>query len=357
MKMVWHSLHLKISLCKLRHMGTIASIYVRLLYEHLKALGVNPETLFSKPWPSAGDLGFARTSFQEWKAMLDIGAATTGEAAFGVAVAKRYGWQHLGLLGYLVRSSSNVIEALGRVERFHGLASDYNPVKVEVSRREVKLSWPLRDGVGGQLWDEFGIAAGFRCARMITGAPLDDLRVEFCGATPADIEPYSEFFGPNVYFECSVPAVTAPIELLATPLPRHDEALTDLLEREAIALLKRLRPQAEQIQAMRERLLQLLPLHRANLASLAQSMNCTERTLQRYLSLNNLSFSELLTELRKEIACEHLESGQYSLSDVASLLGYADQSVFTRAFKQWFGVSPRRWRLELPPSSKRGRGG
>ena len=33
-----------------------------------------------------------------------------------------------------------------------------------------------------------------------------------------------------------------------------------------------------------------------------------------------------------------------SLAEIAWLLGFSDQSAFTRAFKRWMGVTPGAWR-------------
>jgi AraC-like DNA-binding protein len=34
------------------------------------------------------------------------------------------------------------------------------------------------------------------------------------------------------------------------------------------------------------------------------------------------------------------------ITDIAGLLGFAEQSAFTRAFKTWSGTTPGRWRAE-----------
>lgn len=39
-----------------------------------------------------------------------------------------------------------------------------------------------------------------------------------------------------------------------------------------------------------------------------------------------------------------LTDSSISLNEIAMILGYSDQSVFTRAFKQWSGVAPLNWR-------------
>ncbi len=325
-------------------MPTIARLSVRLLYEHLLDRGIDPQALLGEPWPEVGDMGAARTAPEQWMTMLGLGARATGEPAFGVQVGKRFDWSHLGLLGYLLRSSNNPLEALGRAERFHGLVSEYNPIKVDVRGNEVVLSWPREHGSGGQLWDEFGLACTVRLVQILTGTQGTASRVEFCGATPDDLRPYHDFFGPNVRFERPTPLLAGPIAMLTGPWPARDTGLLHMLEREAESLLQRLAPRHAELQKMRTILLQLLPQKKASLKGLAAKLHCSERTLQRRLAEHGLCFATLLAELRKEAARDYLCQSQYSLSDVAYLLGYADQSTFTRAFREWFGATPRVWR-------------
>ncbi|MFX8067372.1 AraC family transcriptional regulator, partial [Acinetobacter baumannii] len=40
----------------------------------------------------------------------------------------------------------------------------------------------------------------------------------------------------------------------------------------------------------------------------------------------------------------YLRDPQLDLAEVALLLGYSEQSAFTRAFRQWTGLAPSQWR-------------
>jgi len=40
----------------------------------------------------------------------------------------------------------------------------------------------------------------------------------------------------------------------------------------------------------------------------------------------------------------HLADPRLTLGEVSELLGYTEQSAFSRAFKRWSGVSPLQWR-------------
>lgn len=77
-----------------------------------------------------------------------------------------------------------------------------------------------------------------------------------------------------------------------------------------------------------------------SIARLAVSAGLSRRTLQRQLAAEGTSFSDLLEEVRRQMALRHLEGERGSLDDVAAKLGYARQSTLTRAVRRWTGQTP-----------------
>jgi YesN/AraC family two-component response regulator len=61
----------------------------------------------------------------------------------------------------------------------------------------------------------------------------------------------------------------------------------------------------------------------------------------------DLSFGEYLRKLRIEKAIEYLNSSGYSLTKIAYLTGFSDQSHFTRIFKRHTGQNPSSYRKKL----------
>lgn len=87
-----------------------------------------------------------------------------------------------------------------------------------------------------------------------------------------------------------------------------------------------------------------LPSGKNDINSIAKSMGYSERTLQRRLSESSSSFKYLLDSVRLNHANQYLNNTQYSLTDIATLLGYSNLSAFTRAFYRWHGINPRKAR-------------
>lgn len=85
------------------------------------------------------------------------------------------------------------------------------------------------------------------------------------------------------------------------------------------------------------------------LKQLSQDVNIHPAYLSREFSkyFDNLSFGEYLRKLRIEKAIDYLKVPGYSLTKIAYLTGFSDQSHFTRIFKKHIGTSPSLYRKKL----------
>ena len=76
--------------------------------------------------------------------------------------------------------------------------------------------------------------------------------------------------------------------------------------------------------------------------SLAVNPAYVSRTFARYF--DDLSFGEYIRKLRIEKALQLLETTTYTLTEIAYLTGFSDQSHFTRIFKKQLGQNPSEYR-------------
>jgi AraC-like DNA-binding protein len=70
----------------------------------------------------------------------------------------------------------------------------------------------------------------------------------------------------------------------------------------------------------------------------------SSRTLNRKLSALGTNYSQLLETVRHELAEQYVADPSLSLSEISFLLGFSEQSAFSRAFKRWNGRSPSAFR-------------
>jgi AraC-like DNA-binding protein len=81
------------------------------------------------------------------------------------------------------------------------------------------------------------------------------------------------------------------------------------------------------------------------LAELAAHAGLSERHLQRkFQGTFGMSVQEFAVYLRIQSAARELRNTDKSVAEVAALVGFSDQSAFSRKFREMFGVSPREYR-------------
>jgi AraC-like DNA-binding protein len=84
------------------------------------------------------------------------------------------------------------------------------------------------------------------------------------------------------------------------------------------------------------------------LSSVARQLGLSPRTLQRRLSEHHAIFNEMLDTMRFGAAKSYLAQGNIAATEIAYLLGFAEQSSFNRAFRRWAGQTPSEFRRALP---------
>ena len=81
-----------------------------------------------------------------------------------------------------------------------------------------------------------------------------------------------------------------------------------------------------------------------SLNQITKHLGSTDRTLQRQLANEKTTFQILLSESRQAKA-KTLLKNKLSIQEISNLLGYADISHFSRAFKKWTNMTPSNYRM------------
>lgn len=95
---------------------------------------------------------------------------------------------------------------------------------------------------------------------------------------------------------------------------------------------------------VRNTIRELLIAARCSRQEVARALEMHPRTLVRRLSRSGTSYRMLLESTRGEVARQLLQDTRAPIARIAASLGYADPSVFTRAFRRWTDMTPLRYR-------------
>ncbi len=333
--------------------GVVSTTYVRLLYEYLEKRGHDPVDCLGGAAPDEADLGLGRFPMHQWRQLLEQAAGVLDDPLLGLHLGQTITPAHLGSVGYVLLACGNLAEAFARLQKYMRLIYDAEPMQTRVTASGVELEWGTGFGRPGQLVDAAAITALVQFARDMTGGEGSPSYVSFINPAPELIEPYIQYFGCPVAFAQPTTIVRFPAQYLALPLRQPDPALRQILEQQAEQLLSSLPATDDFEHSLRRAILNLLDSGEPSLSSVASRMHMSARTLQRRLADRNLKFQTVLDECRQRQAESHLADPRLQLSEVALLLGYAEQSAFNHAFKRWTGKTPSAYRGALIGSNPR----
>lgn len=339
---------------KMLHRRMIPEGFVHLLYEYLESRGIDPEHLFQLPRPQA-DLDVPGSfPIERWITLLDCAATYLSDPTLGLRLGQNVAPRHAGVLGYMLTASRNLDEALQRLDRYQRLAYDVTPMERRQGSGHLDLVWGAEQGRPGPLVDETSITVLVQFCRNITGQELKPQFVHFINPKPKDLRPYTEYFGCPVRFAQPETVVRIDAAALVSPLRAADPALIEIMQRHAENLLAKLPHEEALITQTRQALAACLHEGEPCIEAIAARLGRSTRTLQRELGVVGSSFREVLNTLRKELALAYLTQPHLSMLDIAMLLGYTEQSAFTRKFRQWTGKSPSEYRrVQLDGHGKR----
>ncbi len=277
-----------------------------------------------------------------------VAVAMTGNPAIGLKVAEQVQPASLHALGLSVLASATLDDALQRIARYSRLVSNAADVQVNRQGQEVRVSIHIPDhGVmlAHEAFDAF-IGNMVKMGRMLTQRDLSPLRVEFMRPQPVDPHPYRAFFRTTVEFEAPACCIYFDAAYLDEPLPSANPALAQLNDQVVVDYLARFDRNQVAVQ-VRDLIIQRLPSGEPSQEDVARCLNMSTRSLQRRLTEEDSSYKLLLEDTRKSLACQYLKKPDISLGEVTYLLGFSDQSNFSRAFKRWVGKTPGEYRTQL----------
>ncbi|HNA20673.1 MAG TPA: AraC family transcriptional regulator ligand-binding domain-containing protein [Agitococcus sp.] len=291
----------------------------------------------------------AQMPMKVWWQLLEEMQTLLHEPALGVKIGQCVQPQHTGVLAYLIMHCATLGEALLHFQRFQKLLHNMSDVLLTSHQQALKLSWDLSLGASTQLSDEVFMSGLITFVKqMVQGMGLQPLALHFMHPAPCDPQLYQELIGCPVFFNAKQVSIDIPLEALSLTINSQNPYLLELLAKQAEALIDQSAHDDLLLETIRRFCAERLHQHVPTLDEVASTLNLSTRTLHRRLADRGLNFHHLLAETRFRLAKHYLSDPRLQLNQIALLLGYSEQSAFTRAFSAWAGISPQRFRNRSP---------
>ena len=254
-------------------------------------------------------------------------------------------WQSLGL-AFLC--STTLRQALERLVKYFEVLSDAADTSlVEEQQRLSFVAVTQQDPelIGYEAL-EFGLAALLVLMQEVYPRPLRPVEVRLQRPQSLASDDFAKLLGQNVIFGSDFESISFDIKAVDETLPSSNQALAayqDLFSEDYVARFGNNSVSIE----VKKQILRLMPAGEPTVQKMATVAHLSVRSLQRKLRSEQTSFNELLTGIRKQLSLTYIRQPRHGISEIAYLLGFANHSSFSRAFKQWFDVTPTDYRKSL----------
>ncbi|QNP47628.1 AraC family transcriptional regulator [Diaphorobacter aerolatus] len=276
--------------------------------------------------------------------LLDLAAAQSHCAAFGIQMAQHRQTLDFGIMGVLMRHKPTLRDMWLAAIQYRKLLNDATAISLEQSGELSILRFELLidSQIPQQQSCELVAGVMMRTCQAVLGGAWSPREVRFMHAAPQEQYQHKQFFGCPVTFNSEFNGIVLRTLDMAMPNPAADPELVRYAE--SIVMPMRALGDNALLQEVRKNIYLLMPLEQACIERVAEQMHLSTRTLQRQLDQSGTSFSEVLDTVRKNLVLRYMNNSRYSIGQVASLTGYSRQASFTRWFQANFGTSPRQWR-------------
>lgn len=317
----------------------------RLAYAKAKQAGIDLDQLLKQAGLTLREIENpdARLRVRDQISFLNLAADALQDDFLGFHLAQQPDLREIGLLYYVSASSGTMDEALRRTARYSAIVNEGVSLKY-IERRDVCIKF---DYVGvcrhiDRHQIEFFMTLLVRVCRQLAGLRLVPTRVAFSHRRDSNYPAFSEFFGSHAEFGASIDEVAFAPTIKHMPILGADPYLNKLLIGHCEEVISR-RPtnQGSFRSSVENAIVSLLPHGTARASEIGRRLGVSQRTFARRLSLEGVTFSEVLESLRRDLAEGFLNDENLSISQIAWLLGYQEVSALTHAFKRWTGKTPR----------------
>ncbi|WP_232495266.1 AraC family transcriptional regulator [Novosphingobium kaempferiae] len=324
----------KLNIPLLRHFPVLATELGGDPGELLHSAGISPEGFRD----DAGDL-----TYPEAIRLLALAARRLDCPDFGMRLALRQRRGAIfGPLGQVMRNSKTFGDALRFASEHIGAHSRAARVWLDPDAGNERVFAGhdlLVEGSGDRIQAiEQLLLLGHLQAMDITGGYARARCVHFRHEALSSPDGYRRHFGCEVRFGEPADGITFSVRDLSSPiLSQNAEIHRDLVAYvEAHFPRQRLPFDAE----VRGLVMRRLASGDCASGEVARALGIHHRTLRRRLQQEGTGFQAVKDDVRRDLTLYYLQQTRLDFRDISEKLGFAEQAVFSRSCRRWFGRSP-----------------
>lgn len=245
--------------------------------------------------------------------------------------------------------ADSLLEALQRGIAFYRVATDDVITTFTPSGETVTLSAALSEPAldPAHYFIEFWMIIWHRLACWLGGRTIPIVSAEFSYPKPIDyFDEFRRLFPCPLEFDRDECRLHFHRDDLMAPIKRSRAEVAAMIEAAPLELMT---IPASDTSLTRRVYVALRPgpmgtYRNPSLGEVAASLNMSSTALRRGLKRENTSFRQIGEDIRRELACAKLRHSAAAIENIAAEIGYLETRSFSRAFRDWTGMSPSAFR-------------
>lgn len=276
-------------------------------------------------------------------ALFEDVASRRGTPMLGARLgAKQTPADALGPLGFLFLAAPTLRQGLLAVARHIGVWQTGTVIALQMVSGVVFWSYRIESG---DIWPrrqdaEYTLATMCAIIRARRGAAWQPVEIHFEHDEPSCVVALRKLFRAPLRFRQSSNRLLLEQSELDEPYETPFSCFVPYVEEYIRMLTPQTQGALDLVEQVREVVRGALSHKEVSLDWVARALERSPRSLQRHLAASNTNLRTIMKEVRRSEALDLLGTGSRLQSDIAHALGYADHTVFWRAFKSWTGTAP-----------------
>lgn len=330
---------------------TTISSWVLLIVKALQSYGIDGQKLLRDVGLDPEDLSDpnARYPYEAVSKLWNLAVKETGDSCFGLTLANYWHPTTFHALGFSWMASATLGEALGRAVRYVRIVNSASEMTLVESGNAYQLELKGMAFVPAPVEAAFdaSMAVLVHMCRESVGPQFNPLQLFLRRSKPEAecVKRFIDYFKCDVNFDADKDCLLLPKNELEVTLPTGNAELALANDHVIKEYLSHLDSTSLGFR-VQTRIIEQLPSGNATEEAISNLLNISLRTMQRKLRAEGVTFKGLLENTRKELATNYIENSRLSINEVTYMLGFADPSNFTRAFKRWHNMSPSEYRAK-----------
>jgi AraC-like DNA-binding protein len=289
-----------------------------------------------------------RIPFRKYVALMRAAKLACSDPALGLHYGEAVDVSEISIVGLLGRASETMVDAFAQLKRYARLIVEVEVVSTNADdrfafSREGDQVWLVDTRMNPNDFPELteSAFAHIVCSTRHLGDTPFAKAVQVTHADPGYRAEYERIFQAPVAFDCPRNALRLDPTWLAKRFSNEPRYVFGILSAHAQALLTSLEDTPTTRGQVESLLMPILHTGNASVDLVATKLGLSRQTLFRRLKAEDVTFQQVLDDLRHKLALHYLGGKKVSVNETAYLVGFSDPAAFSRAFKRWTGASPR----------------